>query len=147
MMILASMINYKHTYQETASILTNHPHNMPSMDEKFDLDTKAGRIGFVIKQSGNNPSTIAKLVGCEPAAVYQWLNGSTKNLKEHLLWKLADVTGYEARWISMGEGPAKIDKSIKHANEVLLAMQPEARYTAVRLLDTLAEPRKNNGTQ
>lgn len=120
---------------------------MPSMDNKFDLDTKAGRIGFVIEQSGHNPAAIAKLVGCEPAAVYQWLNGSTKNLKERLLWNLADVTGYEARWISMREGPAKIDNSIKHANEVLLAMQPDARYTAVRLLDTLAEPRKNNENQ
>lgn len=120
---------------------------MSSMEDEFDLDTKAGRIGFVIEKSGHNPASIAKLLGCKAAAVYQWLDGSTKNLKEHLLWKLADITGYEARWISQGEGPAKLDNTMKHANSVLLAMQPDARYTAVRLLDTLAEPRKNNGSQ
>lgn len=120
---------------------------MQDMDHEFDMTTKAGRIGFVIEKSGHNPASIAKLLGCKPAAVYQWLDGSTKNLKEHLLWKLADITEYEARWISQGEGQPKMDKTIKHANQVLLAMQPEARYTAVRLLDTLAEPRKNNGSQ
>lgn len=120
---------------------------MQRMADEFDLNTKAGRIGFVIDKSGHNPASIAKLLGCKPAAVYQWLDGSTKNLKEHLLWKLADITGYEARWISQREGAAKMDKAIKHANEVLLAMPPEARYTAVRLIDTLAEPRKNNSSQ
>lgn len=116
------------------------------MAQDFDLTTKAGRISFVIDGSGHNPASIAKLLGCKPAAVYQWLDGSTKNLKEHLLWKLADITGYEARWISQGDGPAKIDTALKHAQSVLLAMEPEARYTAVRLIDTLAEPRKKNGT-
>lgn len=117
------------------------------MDEDFDLTSKAGRIGFVIERSGYKPATIAPLLGCKPSAIYQWLEGRTKNLKEHLLWKLADITGYEARWISQGEGPMKMDKAIRHANDVLLAMEPAARYTAVRLLDTLAEPKKNNGYQ
>lgn len=141
------MDDYKHTYRPTASILTPLANTIQSMAEEFEMNTKAGRIGFVIEKSQHNPASIAKLLGCAPAAVYQWLDGSTKNLKEHLLWKLADITGYEARWISQGEGLPKIDKTIKHANDVLLAMQPEARYTAVRLLDTLAEPRKNNSNQ
>jgi hypothetical protein len=121
---------------------------MPGMDdEKYDLATKPGRIGFAIHDSGHNPRSISLQLGCKPAAVYQWLDGSTKNIKEHLLWKLADITGYNARWISQGEGLSKTDKSIQHASEVLMAMQPEARYTAVRLLDTLAEPQKNNDMQ
>jgi hypothetical protein len=120
---------------------------MGAMDDEFDLTTKSGRIGYVIESSGHSPASIAPLLGCKPSAVYQWIDGSTKNLKEHLLWKLADITGYEARWISQGEGPRKIDKAIRHANDVLLAMEPEARYTAVRLLDTLAEPQKTNGYQ
>jgi transcriptional regulator with XRE-family HTH domain len=117
------------------------------MIEEHDLSTKEGRIAFVLESSGHNPNSMAKLIGCKAAAIYQWLNGSTKNIKENLLWSLADVTGFEARWISNGQGPAKIDSSIKHANQVLMAMQPSARYTAVRLLDTLAEPGKSNGTQ
>ena len=141
------MLHYKHTYSNHASILITQPHTIEGMDDDLDLTTKAGRIGFVIKQCGHSPASIASLLGCKPAAVYQWLDGSTKNLKEHLLWKLADITGYEARWISQGEGASKLDKSLKHAHDVLMAMQPEDRYTAVRLIDTLAEPRETNGTK
>lgn len=70
-----------------------------------DLTTKSGRIAYVLEATGHTPSSMARLLGCAPAAVYQWLNGSTKNLKEVFLWRLADITGFEARWISLGEGP------------------------------------------
>ena len=117
------------------------------MATEHDLSTKAGRIAYIVEDSGHNPAALAKLLGCAPAAVYQWISGSTKNQKEKYLWKLADVTGFEARWISLGEGPMKMPVAIKHANQVLNAMEPAALYTAVRLIDTLAEPRKSNGTQ
>ena len=139
--------NYKHTYPSIASILILGAANIGSMVSNYDLSTKSGRIAYVIEQSGHVPGSIAKLLGCAPAAVYQWIDGSTKNLKEHLLWKLADITGHEARWISTGEGLMKIEKSIRHATDVLTAMEPEARYTAVRLLDTLAEPAKKQNSQ
>jgi len=123
------------------------PLTMLSMAKEHDLETKGGRIEYIIDASGHNPASMAKLLGCAPAAIYQWIDGSTKNLKEHLLWKLSDVTGFEARWISQGEGMPKRPHAIKHADEVLMAMQPETLYTAVRLIDTLAEPKKNNGLQ
>jgi hypothetical protein len=110
------------------------------MGQTFDLSTKEGRIAHVIERSGHTPSSIARLLGCKPAAVYQWLDGSTRNLKEQFLWKLADVTGFEARWISQGEGPARIDWSIKQATTELQAMEPAARYKAVRIIHTFAEP-------
>lgn len=141
------ILDYKHTYPRIASILILGAANIGSMATDFDLSTKAGRIAYVIEKSGHVPGSIAKLLGCAPAAVYQWIDGSTKNLKEHLLWKLADVTEYEARWISTGEGSMKIEKSIRHAADVLTAMEPEARYTAVRLIDTLAEPQKKQNSQ
>lgn len=117
------------------------------METEHDLRTKPGRIAYVIEYSGHNPSTLARLIGCKPAAIYQWLDGSTKNIKEPFLFGLADVTGFEARWISLGEGPPRIPRDIRHADTVLLAMAPEARYKAVRLIDTFAEPEKKNGTQ
>jgi len=117
------------------------------MAEEHDLTTKNGRIAFVIDASDHTPSSISRLLHCAPAAIYQWIDGSTKNLKEDHLWNLADITGYEARWISTGEGPARIDPSIRHVERVLIAMQPEARYTAVRLIDTLVEPFKKQDIQ
>lgn len=110
------------------------------MDEIYGLNTKGERIAYVIKKSGHTPASIARLLGCAPAAIYQWIDGSTQNLKEQYLWGLADVTGFEARWISTGRGQVKLDPSVRHAEAVLTAMQPEVRYTAVRLIDTLAEP-------
>jgi hypothetical protein len=114
------------------------------MHADYDLNTKAGRIGYAIERSGHTPSSISRLLDCAPAAVYQWINGSTKNLKEHLLWKLSDITLYEARWLSLGEGPMMLSPGLKHANQVLQAMQPEALYTAVKIIDTLIEQQKNN---
>lgn len=120
---------------------------MLSMASAHDLSTKTGRIAHIIEATGHTPSSLARLVGTTPSAIYQWLDGSTKNIKEELLWKLADKTGFQARWISIGEGPMRLPKGVQHANEVLLSMEPEALYTAVRLIDTLAEPDKANGTQ
>lgn len=120
---------------------------MPSMATQHDLNTKSGRIAHILDVTENTPSSMARLLGTTPSAIYQWLDGSTKNIKEDLLWKLADKTGFQARWISLGDGPMQIPRGVKHANEVLLAMEPQALYTAVRLIDTLAEPGKNHGTQ
>lgn len=128
-----------------ASILCGYLSTFESIVEKHDLKTKTGRLAHVIETSGQTPASMARLLGCEPAAVYQWLNGSTKNLKEEYLWKLADISGFEARWISLGEGAPKKDIAIRHAETVLTAMEPEARYIAIRLIDTLAEsPKKDN---
>ena len=121
--------------------------NIENMTTEHDLAEKNGRIAYVIEHSGHNPASMAKLLGCKPSAIYQWLSGSTKNIKEDLLWRLADITGFEARWISQGSGPRRVPIEIKHADSVLMAMEPEARYKAVRLIDTFAEPEKNNGTQ
>lgn len=143
MMFLASMIDYKHTYSRPASILKAFPPTIGGMDEEHDLTTKEGRIGFVIEKSGHNPASIARLLGCKPAAVYQWLDGSTKNLKEHLLWKLADITGYEARWISTGEGPQRqkkhMDARIAHAIEVMESLPPYVIDEGVREIESLAD--------
>ncbi|MEW6385199.1 MAG: helix-turn-helix transcriptional regulator [Pseudomonadota bacterium] len=109
------------------------------MADKHDLSTHGGRIAHVIEAAGYTPASIAARLGCKPAAVYQWISGSTQNLKEALLWKLSDLTGFEARWISMGEGPQRIDPAIKHACAMLTAMEPGVRYSTVRLIDTMAE--------
>ncbi len=139
-------MDYKHTSSMGSSILTCDPLTLRSMNTP-DIETKGGRIEYAITQAGYNPNSIAAELHISASAIYQWIDGTTKNIKEDLLWKLADLTGFEARWLSQGTGPMRIDRSVKHAQSVLLGMEPEARYTAVRLLDTLAEPRKRNGTQ
>jgi hypothetical protein len=107
------------------------------MSEDFDLTTKGGRIAYVLAASGHTPSSISRVLGCAPAAVYQWIDGSTKNLKEPFLWALADATGFEARWISTGEGDERVDIPIRHVTSMMQAMEPKRRYMAERLIQSI----------
>lgn len=68
---------------------------------------KGQRIAYAIEQSGNSPASIARIIGCSSAAIYQWIKGTTKDVKNDLLFDLADATGFEARWIGTGKGPQK----------------------------------------
>ena len=63
------------------------------------------RIAWAIKESGHTPASMARVIGCSAAAIYQWIKGDTKNVKNELLFALADATRFEARWIATGEGP------------------------------------------
>ena len=63
------------------------------------------RVRHAIETSGHTPSSVARAIGCTPAAVLQWISGDTKNIKNELLFALADATRFEARWIGTGEGP------------------------------------------
>lgn len=141
MMLFTSMTHYKHTFSISASILSRIPPTLLWMAIEHDLDSLGGRIAYVIERSGHNPASAAKLLECTPAAVYQWIDGSTKNLKQQLLWRLADLTGYEARWISLGEGPQRIPPEVQRAKNNLLAMEPHARYAVIQVIEGLSKPK------
>jgi transcriptional regulator with XRE-family HTH domain len=71
------------------------------------MDLLHDRIRHILGETGETASSLAKKVGCSPAAVQQWLSGETKNIKNDLLFAVADATGFEARWIGTGQGPEK----------------------------------------
>ena len=71
--------------------------------------TRGERIAYAIEQSGQTPAGVARIIGCSSAAIYQWINGITKDVKNDLLFALADATGFEARWIGTGKGPERPD--------------------------------------
>lgn len=72
------------------------------------MDLLSDRIRRVLEVSGENPSTLAKKIGCSAPAIQQWLSGETTNIKNHLLFALADATGFEARWIGTGQGHERV---------------------------------------
>lgn len=94
-------------------------------------------------KSNTDIRTVASTCGVSVQAVYGWLRDEIKDMKNKHLFELAELTGFEAKWIATGEGPMQFDRSIRHAEQVLAAMEPAARYTAVRLIDTLAEPQQS----
>ena len=74
----------------------------------------ADRVKYAIHESEQTPSSVARKIGCTPAAVLQWISGDTKNIKNDLLFALADATGFEARWIGTGEGPERPLAAMNH---------------------------------
>ena len=102
------------------------------------------RIKEAIETSGVKVATIAQRCGITPQAVYQWMDGSTEKLSGENLIELAELTGYDARWISKGTLPKKrlYPKTAPQAR-VLEIMQnlPEGQEALVlRLIDSIAEP-------
>lgn len=119
-MINASLMGWhcKHTSLQGASILTARIVSMLNMQTEYDLDSLGGRVGYALEKSGHTPSSAAVKINCKPQAIYQWIHGPTKNIKNDLIFKLSDITGFEARWITTGKG----DPSITNVRE------PDATY-------------------
>lgn len=71
------------------------------------MSTRAERIAEAIASTDLNDAEVARRIGCKSQAVSQWKSGTTKDLKNDHLFALADLTGFEARWIATGEGPKR----------------------------------------
>lgn len=105
------------------------------------------RVKHAINQSGNTPSSAAKVLGCSPEAVLQWMSGATKNLRPPNLFSLADLTGFSARWIATGEGPqieAYKNKAIQHVVQVMENMPPDEQQKLARMADAFVVPSAND---
>lgn len=102
---------------------------MLSMTQTHDLTTRGGRIKFALEQSGHTPTTAAKKIGCKPQAISQWTSKPDTNIKNKLLFKFADLVGFEARWIATGEGPQRV-----HAGEGVHVYDPKIARIAQTLL-------------
>lgn len=63
------------------------------------------RIGRAIAYSGKKNSQIAKECARTPAAVSQWISGTSKNLRQDSLHALAVACGVRMEWLASGELP------------------------------------------
>ncbi len=75
--------------------------------EDMELSERIQRAIKVVIDSGRMQKDIADYCGVSPGSVTQWKNGQTKNLKFDNLYRLADLTGFSARWLAIGEGPER----------------------------------------
>lgn len=53
---------------------------------------------------GMTGASLAKEIDVSKAAVYQWINGSTKNMRPTNLFRAADALKINPRWLITGEG-------------------------------------------
>lgn len=127
----------KHSCVFSASILSQRGVSMLSMRKPYDLTTRGGRVEFALDESGHTPTSTAKKIGCKPQAISQWISRPDTNIKNPLLFKFADLTGFEARWIATGEGPQRsvgateglyvTDPKIARIAQTLLLAQEEGK--------------------
>ena len=111
------------------------------------IQTLAERVAKAINASGKTPAGIAREIGVSPAAVYQWIQGGIKDLRNENLFALADATGFSARWLGTGDGPM-VDRygspAVKHVMEVMENLPPAEQAKLARLADAFTEPPAND---
>lgn len=75
------------------------------------------RVKKAIEESGVSPEDVrasCKLKSIQ--AVYAWMRGDVKNLRNDNLFALADLTGFEARWLGTGKGQEKQPSNPREAS-------------------------------
>lgn len=117
------------------------------------MDTLQKRIQFAITASGKNIADVAQACGVSAQAAYAWVRGDIKNLRNEHLFALADLTGFEAKWIATGNGPDRPPYGKREkVNEVLRVMEQMPDYLIdkiaedVKSLQRLADQIQHNGT-
>ncbi len=96
------------------------------------------RIRHAITVSDTDVRTIAKACNTSAQAVYAWMNGTVKDLRNANLFTLADITGFEARWIATGEGPEKTpggEPRIKALVDLYQAADERGKATIYRVAE------------
>lgn len=108
------------------------------------MATLSDRIKEAIEQSGVSVAEIARTCGISEQAVYGWTKGDTKELMGNNLVELADVTGFEARWIAKETGPKRrahvTTAAQAHVLHAMEHMTPYQINVIVQLAETLARP-------
>lgn len=140
-MVFASTPQVKHALFFFASILYATNPSMQHMEEEFDLKRLGGRVAYALAKAGISVAHAARELEITRPAIDQWIDGRTLNIKNELLFKLADITGHSARWIATGTGP-RIDRYSNSKTQALLnAFEPLpdfAKDKAVSEVQTLA---------
>lgn len=96
------------------------------------------RIKHAIEESNANVQVVADRCDVSVQAVYAWKRGDVKNLRNEHLFELADVTGFEARWIATGKGPERPtggDERKRILSELYDASDERGRSTILRVAE------------
>lgn len=71
------------------------------------MNTLQDRIAELMAATGLTVGQMAEIAGVSSSAASQWKDGPTKALKAGPATRLAERTGFRARWIADGDGPKK----------------------------------------
>ncbi len=101
------------------------------------------RLKEVIAEKGIKPADLIRWCKISKSAVSQWKSGRTKPTPANI-FKIADQTGYSARWLATGEGPKQVKDENEDARNLYRAYI-EATETARQIVDVALQIRKVEG--
>lgn len=77
------------------------------------MNTSGDRIRHIREELELSQEAFGRNMGVSKAAVSQWENGDTKNLRPANLFAIQNLSGYSAEWIATGAGPARLKPNRK----------------------------------
>jgi SOS-response transcriptional repressor LexA len=80
------------------------------------MKTSGDRIRHIREELELSQEAFGRHMGVSKAAVSQWENGDTKNLRPANLFAIQNFTGYSAEWIATGAGNARVKGNRKAGN-------------------------------
>jgi len=96
----------------------------------MELRSQSQRIAHAIKASGIKQIDLAAYAKVSRSAASQWASGDIIKVTAENIFAIADMTGYEARWLATGEGPEKPDAGGKAKKLLDLYRQLDERGQA-----------------
>lgn len=104
------------------------------------------RIAIVKQELGIVEDTkFGKLCGMSKSVANQIQSGLIKSFAPRYAYKLEENTGVSARWMMLGDGPMRLDPSIRQAVKIMETMSESRRKDAVKIITPLAEPDGDSG--
>lgn len=91
----------KHALRESCNMFFNCTFTLPGMS------TIGERVARAITESNASVKDVAHACGVTVQAVYAWRRGEIKDIRNEHLFELADITGFDARWLGTGKGPER----------------------------------------
>lgn len=125
----------------------------PSAHTLYGMSTKGERIKEARLAVDLKQPELARLVGVTKQAVSHWETGRTKDIRNATFAKIAEVTGYSARWLATGKGPRfETGGGMAESSDIdlvrkLRALSPDDQAYIHSLIERLVPPRttKNHG--
>ena len=113
------------------------------MGERMEPKTIGERVKIRRVELGLTQADVARVAGVSEAAVSQWENGDTKNLKNDHLFSVADLLNLAPRYLATGKGQKEAATG-KSAYKVALSRRDSAnsepeRSTWERVAASLAK--------
>lgn len=115
---------------------------LESIAHTLDCMTLADRVSEALAAAEANGFTVARVAaacGISVQAVYDWRKGATHEIDGSNLVELAELSGFNAKWIAKEEGAKTDPPAVREALRLLRKMSPEKQDIAAKIIAPLTD--------